>query len=133
MAGDMIQYLENPVLFFSNAKDWLTDDGSIIVTTPNRRSFHRRLGAYLGVSINPEEVTSHEKSTGNVVMYDQYQLRNVLLSSGLQVNFVRGCFLKPLSSKQIEGWDDNLLKAFLEIGNELGDYCWFLIAFCTKK
>lgn len=133
VAGDMIQYLDNPIPFFIKAKNWLTVDGAIIVTTPNRRSFHRRIGAYLGISINPEAVTSLEKSTGNIIMYDQYLLRDVLVSSGLFVHFVRGCFLKPLSSKQMETWDDNLLKAFLEIGDELGDYCWFLVALCTRE
>jgi 2-polyprenyl-3-methyl-5-hydroxy-6-metoxy-1,4-benzoquinol methylase len=133
IAGDMIQYLEDPVSFFSKAKSWLTHDGAAIVTTPNRRSFHRRIGGCLGISNNPEAVTDHEKSTGNIKMYDSYELKDVLVKSGLHVHFVRGSFLKPLSSKQIEHWDDELLNAFLDIGNELGDYCWFLTAYCTKE
>lgn len=133
VAGDMIQYLEDPIGFFAKAKTWLTDDGSILVSTPNRRSFHRRMGAYMGFSTNPEEVSETEKATGNIMMYDNYQLRDVLFKSGLNVHFVRGCFLKPFSSKQMEHWDEKLLNALLAIGNELGDYCWFLIAYCTKK
>lgn len=133
LAGDMIQYLDDPVSFFSKSRSWLRDDGVVLVTTPNSRSFHRRIGSYLGISTHPGKVTSHEQATGNIMMYDQYQLRDVLIKSGLCVHFVKGCFLKPLSSRQMEAWDDSLLNAFLQIGNELGEYCWFLIAYCTKK
>jgi len=131
IAGDMIQYLDNPVDFFSKTKNWLAADGVLIVTTPNSRSFHRRIGSYLGVVACPEQVNAHEKSTGNISMYDSYQLRNVLTRSGYHVNFVKGCFLKPLSSKQIEDWNDDLLQAFMSIGDELGDYGWFLMALCS--
>jgi 2-polyprenyl-3-methyl-5-hydroxy-6-metoxy-1,4-benzoquinol methylase len=131
IAGDMIQYLDKPIDFFSKARKWLANDGILLATTPNSRSFHRRIGAYLGVTKNPESVNTHERATGNIIMYDTYQLRNVLEQSGLRVNFVRGCFLKPLSSKQIIDWDDSLLRAFLAMGDELGDYGWFLIAHCS--
>jgi hypothetical protein len=33
----------------------------------------------------------------------------------------------------MEGWDDALLRAFLMIGDELEDYCWFLYAICAKR
>jgi len=133
LGGDMIQFLDDPVAFFSKAKNWLDDDGVLIVTTPNRRSFHRRIGAYLKILSNPEDVSINDKKTGNLTMYDAYQLHDVLVQSGLCVHFVRGCFLKPLSSNQIKDWDDNLLRAFLKIGDELGDYGWFLIAYCSKQ
>lgn len=132
LAGDMLQYLEDPIVFFSKAKEWLADAGLLIVTTPNRRSFHRRIGAYMGVLNNPEEVGAHDKATGNKKMYDAYELKYVLEKSGLKVDSVRGCFLKPLSSEQLKNWDDKLMEAFLKIGEELGDYCWFLTALATK-
>lgn len=132
LAGDMIQFLDDAVAFFSRAKNWLADDGILIVTTPNRRSFHRRIGTYLNVLSSPEEVNINDKKTGNVIMYDMYQLNDVLLRSGLCVHFIRGCFFKPLSSSQMKDWDDELLRAFLKIGEELGDYCWFLVACCSR-
>ena len=34
------------------------------------------------------------------------------------------------SSEQMEDWPDDLLRAFLEVGDELEDYCWFVYAVC---
>ena len=52
----------------------------------------------------------------------------MLGSSGYAPRLVRGCFLKPLSSAQMETWSDELLRAFAEVGEELQDYAWFLYA-----
>jgi hypothetical protein len=30
-------------------------------------------------------------------------------------------------------WSDVMLRAFLDVGNELEDYCWFLYAVCRVR
>ena len=46
---------------------------------------------------------------------------------------VRGCFFKQLSSAQMADWQEPLLTALYEMGNELEDYCWFLYAVCARR
>jgi SAM-dependent methyltransferase len=128
VAGDMLRYLPDPPAFLSRARTWLNRGGRLVVTVPNRRSLHRRVGAVLGLEASLDEPNPRDREVGNRRSYDRYELRHLLQASGYDVICVRGSFLKPLSSAQMEGWDDKLLRAFLEIGDELEDYCWFLWA-----
>lgn len=127
IAGDMIQFLANPVDFLRRCRHFLRKGGQLIVTTPNCRSLHRRVGAYL-YNTDPCAISEHEKKTGTIKLYDEYSLRHLLEKSGFTINVLKGCFLKPLSSKQIENWDQALLDAFAAIGNETTDIAWFLYA-----
>ncbi len=132
VAGDMLQYLHNPKAFLMKAQEWLRDDGRLIVTVPNARSMHRRIGALLNLEASPTNLNATERQVGSRRTFDRYELRALLTGSGYIVEALHGCFLKPLSSAQISEWRDALLRAFLEIGDELEDYCWFLYAICRK-
>jgi hypothetical protein len=81
---------------------------------------------------HPAAANSRDKEVGNLRSYDRYELRQELQSAGLRILELRGCFLKPVSSAQMTDWSDELLGAFLEIGDELEDYAWFLYAICER-
>ena len=132
IAGDMIRYLPAPLSFLKLVTTWLKDDGSLIITVPNSRSMHRRIGTLMNLESLPTELNQRDREVGNKHCYDRYELRQLLLKSGFTIDNLKGCFLKPLSSSQMENWSDQLLRAFLDIGDELEDYCWFLYAICHK-
>jgi trans-aconitate methyltransferase len=132
IAGDILRYVENPVDFLDRLGASLAPGGRLIVTVPNRRSLHRRIGALLGMESHPETANQRDEEVGNLRGYDRYQLRRELTLARLRVIELRGCFLKPLSSAQISDWSDELLDAFLEIGDELEDYAWFIYAVCER-
>lgn len=131
IAGDMIQFIEDPVVFLKRSATMIAHGGKLIVTTPNNRSLHRRIGAVLNGG-NPCEITAHERQTGTVRLYDAYSLREILTKSSLDVKILRGCFLKPLSSKQMENWDTRLLDALDSVAEDCGDMAWFLYAVCMQ-
>lgn len=131
IAGDMLRYLPDPTAFLATARTWLTADGRLIVTVPNRRSLHRRVGAVMGFERSLDDDNARDRDVGNRRSYDRYELRQLLLDAGFHVEMLRGAFLKPLSSSQMESWSDDLLRAFLEVGDELEDYAWFLWAVAT--
>jgi len=133
VAGDMLRYLPEPAAFLRRASMWLKDDGVLIATLPNSRSLHRRIGSLMGLEPSPWGPNERDREVGNRRGYDRYELRALLQQSGLAVRGLHGCFLKPLSSAQMEGWDDALLRAFLDVGDEIEDYCWFLYAVCAKR
>ena len=128
IAGDMLRYVEDDVAFLTAVRGWLAPGGRLIVTVPNRRSLHRRIGVALGFEASLDEATVRDREVGNRRSYDRYELRAAVQAAGFQIDDVRGCLLKPLSSRQMQDWSDDLLRAFLEIGDELEDYCWFLYA-----
>lgn len=133
IAGDILRYIKDPVPFLRNVRDWLMPEGRLIVTVPNSHSLHRRIGTLLGMESHPANANVRDVEVGNLRSYDRYLLRNELRSAGFNIIELRGCFLKPLSSSQMNDWSDELLSAFLEIGDELEDYAWFLYAVCERK
>ncbi len=133
VAGDMIRYLADPVSFLSKVGRWLKADGRLLITVPNSRSLHRRVGSLMGLEARPEEANLRDQEVGNQRSYDRYQLRELLRNSGFLVTELRGAFLKPLSSAQMTDWSDELLGAFNLLGQELEDYCWFLYAVASPE
>jgi trans-aconitate methyltransferase len=130
VAGDMIRYLPEPDSFLRRVRTWLAADARLVVTVPNGRSMHRRIGTLMGFEAAPQELNRQDRAVGNLRTYDQYEFRQLLVDSGYDIDELRGCFLKPLSSAQMESWSDELLRAFLLLGDELEEYCWFFYAVC---
>jgi trans-aconitate methyltransferase len=137
VAGDMIRYVAHPIAFLSRLSGWLNPGGRLLLTVPNSRSLHRRVGALMSRDRPPEgEVPlrspahpdARDREVGNLRSYDRYELRDLLQRAGYRVECLHGAFLKPLSSAQMEGWSDDLLRAFDLLGTELEDYCWFMYA-----
>jgi len=126
VAGDMLGCIDDPVGLLGRAAGWLRPGGVLVATVPNSRSLHRRVGSLMEIESTPAEVNPRYRSVGNRWSYDRYLLRHQLAVAGFEVEAIRGCFLKPLPSDQIEGWDDRLLRAFLDVGDELQDYCYYL-------
>jgi 2-polyprenyl-3-methyl-5-hydroxy-6-metoxy-1,4-benzoquinol methylase len=132
VAGDMLSLLADPVAFLATAANWLADHGVLIVTVPNSRSLHRRLGAVMDLEPTPAAVNQQYRDVGNRWSYDRYLLRHQLLSAGLAVSTLEGFFLKPLPSERIQDWDDDLIRGFVDLGDELQDYCYYLYAICRR-
>src|SRR5262249_33430144 len=128
IAGDMLRYVEEPEPFLRRLRDALTPEGRLIVTVPNSLSLHRRIGALMGMQPHPAALADRAREVGNLRSYDRYSLGRELSSAGLGILELRGCFLKPLSSAQMSSWSEELLGAFLKMGDELEDYAWFIYA-----
>jgi 2-polyprenyl-3-methyl-5-hydroxy-6-metoxy-1,4-benzoquinol methylase len=132
LAADIIRYIPSVTDFLRTIRNWLESDGHLIVTVPNSRSLHRRIGSLMKMEPMPTSHNLRDFEVGNLRSYDRYELRSLFLEAGYTTITLRGCFLKPLSSQQMEDWDDELLRAFLEIGDELEDYCWFIYSVCKR-
>jgi SAM-dependent methyltransferase len=130
LAADMLRYLPDPVAFLQTAREWMAPEGVLIATLPNSRSLHRRIGSLMSMEATPTQANLRDREVGNRRSYDRYEFRDLLLSAGLHVQDLQGCFLKPLSSAQMADWSDELLRAFRDVGDELQDYCWFMYAIC---
>lgn len=133
IAGDMLRYLPDPAAFLRIVHGWMKEDGCLIATIPNSRSLHRRVGSLMNMEATPTGANRRDVEVGNLRSYDRYEFRHLLLQGGFEVKVLRGCFLKPLSSAQMQDWSDELLRAFLDVGDELEDYCWFIYAVCQAR
>jgi 2-polyprenyl-3-methyl-5-hydroxy-6-metoxy-1,4-benzoquinol methylase len=132
VAADVVRYLDDPVRFLSGTRQWLVEGGMLIATVPNSRSLHRRIGALMNIQDVPHGFNQRDREVGNLRGYDRYEFRRLLIDAQYEIRELRGCFLKPLASAQMESWSDELLQAFLSAGDELEDYCWFIYAICVR-
>lgn len=133
LAADVIRYLPDALGFLRRARAWLAESGLLLITVPNSRSLHRRIGALIGTEATPTTANERDREVGNLRAYDRYELRALALAAGYEPIEIRGCFLKPLSSMLMENWSDELLRALLLVGDELEDYCWFIYAVCRPS
>ena len=133
IAGDILRYITDPVEFLRRLASSLATNGVMIITVPNSFSLHRRIGTLMRLEDHPCDANARDRQVGNLRTYDRYRLRSEILKAGLSIAELRGCFLKPLSSAQMQDWDDRLLRALLEVGDELPDFAWFLYAICNRE
>ena len=131
MSG-VIKHVPNHVDFVRRAKSWLKPDGVVIAATPNSRSFHRRLGTYMGLELRPDAANSRDIEVMNLRMYDRFSWRALFVEAGYDVVLLRGIFLKILSTDQMmlleERYDINrIMEGLRQLAEELQDYAWYLL------
>jgi SAM-dependent methyltransferase len=131
MSG-VIKHIPDDVGFLSKARAWLKPDGVVIACTQNSRSFHRRLGTYMGLESAPDAHNKRDKEVFNIHQYDRFKWRALFLEAGYEVEKVQGVFLKILSTEQMmylgERYDVvQIMEGLRQLGEELQDYAWYLI------
>jgi SAM-dependent methyltransferase len=130
MSG-VIKHIPDDVGFLRQARSWLKPDGVVVGCTQNSRSFHRRLGAYMGIETSPEAHNKRDREVFNVHQYDRFKWRALFLEAGYDVEKVGGVFLKILSTEQMmylgEKYDAmQIMEGLRQLGEELQDYAWYL-------
>lgn len=130
MSG-VVKHIPDDIGFLRHARAWLKPDGVVIGCTQNSRSFHRRLGAYMGLELSPEAHNKRDKEVFNVHQYDRFKWRALFLEAGYDVEKVEGVFLKILSTEQMmylgQKYDVmQIMVGLRQLSEELQDYAWYL-------
>ena len=117
--------------FVKLARTWLKPDGVVLASTPNARSFHRRLGAYMGLELAPDRHNQRDQEVFNVRLYDRFSWRALFVEAGYEVVSLKGVFLKILSTTQMMDLAQRqeisaLMNGLRLLGDELQDYAWYL-------
>jgi len=86
VAGEVIEHLENPGLFLDNIKQFLKDEGILILTTPNMLSLRHMLRHILFGQESPYwKDRESEIKYGHVVGFSKMLLENLLLRKGYKI------------------------------------------------
>jgi SAM-dependent methyltransferase len=128
----VIKHLPNDVAFLKVARGWLKPEGVVVAGTPNCRSLHRRLGAFMGLESAPDRHNRRDREVFNVRLYDRYSWRALFIEAGYEVIALKGIFLKILSTSQmmhIATVQDmsKLMIGLRQLGEELQDYAWYIL------
>jgi 2-polyprenyl-3-methyl-5-hydroxy-6-metoxy-1,4-benzoquinol methylase len=131
--GGVLKHLPDPDALLRRIRGWMTDDSVLITTTPNARSLHRRIGVHMGLLEDLDALSETDAKVGNLRHYDLDSFRALLEGAGYRIRELRCAMLKPLSSSQMEDWDDGVLAALDRVADEIPDYGWYIYAICALK
>jgi len=131
MMSGVIKHIPDDLGFLRQARAWLRTDGVVIACTQNSRSFHRRLGTYMGLEPAPDAHNQRDREVFNLHQYDRFKWRALFLEAGFEVEKVAGVFLKILSTEQMmylgEKYDViKIMDGLKQLAEELQDYAWYL-------
>ena len=129
---NVLEHVEEPVMLLRRISNWLAPAGVVIATVPNALALHKRIGRHMGLIDDFYALTPADRSKGHRRNYDGELLRTDIIAAGLVVRKLIGFFLKPLSSSQMESFDEDLFEALYEVGKELPEYCSSLIVLAEK-
>ena len=151
---NILEHLDSPVDILRRVKEWLNQEGCIIIHVPNALSLNRRIGQLMGLISNHYELCPLDIEVGHRRFYDTDSLKRDIVASGLKVESIGGVIIKPFSHPQMEwlinceawdkelrgwggkdrtiDWRERLCTALYEIAKELPQYASPIWARCVK-
>ncbi len=128
---NVLEHVEDVPAFLQMCAAALSPAGRLILTVPNARGLHKRIGKHMGLIEDYFTLTDADVSKGHHRIYDRSRLHAELAAAGFDVQHIGGILLKPLSHRQMNDWEPSVVDALFEVGKELPDYCSSLIAVAT--
>lgn len=128
----LLEHLENPVKGLSRIKNWLKDDGVLIVGVPNAKSFHRLLGVKMGLLDSIYSFNERDVKLGHFRIYDLDTLQTDAKLAGLNVINTDGVFFKILSNSQLNSYEEKTIIGFYQLGKEFKENCAEIYIICQK-
>ena len=131
IASCVLEHVEDASSFLSLVRNWLKPGGHLHLVVPNALSLHRRVGLKMGLLSHALELSPQEIEVGHRRAYTYESFREELEATCFKIDFIKGIFLKPLSSGQMLGWPDALLEGYNQLSDDLPEYTAFLYAKCS--
>ena len=120
----ILEHVDNPVEIISIGKRYLKPGGVLLIDVPNARSFHRIAAVEMGLLTKIDDLNETDLMLGHRRVYTSDLMKEHIKLAGLRLIHWGGHFLKTVSNKQIEeSWNDDMMKAYFEVGKSFPDYC----------
>lgn len=129
----ILEHVKDPTLILRKVKNWLKDDGVVLIDVPNANSIHRQAGVKMGLLKRVTELNELDKKLGHRRVYTWGTFRKDIKQAGLEIKEMGGVFLKPFTNSQIEQWFTvEMMDAFYELGKEYPEIAAEIYAVCKK-
>jgi 2-polyprenyl-3-methyl-5-hydroxy-6-metoxy-1,4-benzoquinol methylase len=115
LATHVLEHVDNPIVLLKEMKNWLTDDGKLIIIVPNIESLHRQLAVIMGIQSELDTLGERDKLVGHQRVYSIQTLSNDIIESDLKVAETAGFFLKTLPNSMMLGYTKELVIALNKI------------------
>lgn len=119
--GHVLEHVLDPVEILKRAKNWLNPGGIVFAAVPNARSLHRQAAVAMGLLETESSLNEADIHHGHRRVFDPESFRSAFYSAGLSVDVFGGYWLKPLSNAQLESWTDDMISAFMFLGERYPD------------
>lgn len=130
---NVIEHIEDPIASLVQLARLLNDEGLIFISAPNCMSLNRRAGYRMGLLPSYDTLAPKDLRVGHRRLYTKKMLEDHCDQAGLRVIDLKGLYLKPLSEKQMIELGNEVIRAFLALGEDVPEYCACLLAIATKK
>jgi len=121
----VLHHVPDPALVVRDAVARLQPGGSLLVTCPNARSFHRLLAVEMGLIAEPGELGARNFALGQFNVFDRDSLGALLASAGLVDLQFEGYLFKPFPHPQMSAvlreLPDGTARALDELGRRFPD------------
>ena len=129
----ILEHVDNPIDIMIRAKEWLSDNGVMILGVPNALSIHRLVAVKMGLLKAPNELNERDYQLGHQRVYSMETFIKDIKEAGLTIIEKGGVFFKPLSNGQIEtNWNDKMIEGFYELGKDFPENAAEIFVVCKK-
>ena len=90
----ILEHVDDPVDIMKRAKQWLEDDGVMLLGVPNALSIHRLAAVKMGLLATPHELNERDHQLGHQRVYSMATFIADIEDSGLQIIEKGGVFFK---------------------------------------
>ena len=115
LATHVLEHVDDPIVLLKEMKNWITDNGKIIIIVPNKESLHRQLALIMGLQPQLDTLGARDKLVGHQRVYSIETLSNDTINAGLKVVTTEGFFLKTLPNSMMLGYSKDLVVALNKI------------------
>lgn len=130
------EHIDDPAAVVNSLKKFLVPNGRFHISVPNGRSFHRKVGAHLGMLDLPESFTEGDYKVGHRHVFDYWSMRNLLVNKcNMEIKDSKGVMMKFLSNAQMNQLfleNPRLPEALHDVGQETPHLC-AEIYFCASN
>lgn len=123
ISANVLEHAYDAKAFLAHVLKFMKKHSKFLLTVPNARSLHRRIGRSMGLIKNFYELGEQDYRVGHHRYYDFASLQKELEMAGFIVNHISGVLLKPFPYSKMEQLSKEFCAALYEIGQELPDYC----------
>ena len=115
-----LEHVENPTDLLSRMAKWITQNGRIHIIVPNAESLHRRIMIENGELSHLNELRQRDHEIGHFRVYDKETLSREIQQKGLNVAYLSGFFVKPITTEEMARITMNPLHPFVRACYEAG-------------
>ena len=116
--AEILEHVINPSQLLKLSREWLKEDGAIIIISPNAYSIHRQIGKLANMLKDIHDLNKTDIGVGHRRVYDHKLMAKDITNAGLKILKADGIFFKPLSNEQMNTLNQKTIDAFFEIGKK---------------